>query len=112
MPTLNILSSAAAGPSGFFAAFMQSGTPLFLGLGLVFYFFLIRPQMQQQKTQRAKIAGLKKGDQVVTAGGLVAKVVKVDEHYVDLEIATGVKVRAVRSTIGDVVTSGSAAAND
>lgn len=105
--TLSILSAASAGAPPTWMSFIP-----FIGMGLVFYFFLLRPQMQQQKTQRAKIAGLKKGDQVVTAGGLVAKVVKVDEHYVDLEIATGVKVRAVRSTIGDVVTPGSAAAND
>ena len=80
--------------------------------GLVFYFFLLRPQMQQQKAQRAKIAGLKRGDQVVTAGGLLGKVIKVDETQVELELAPNVKVRALRSTISDVVQPSGAPAND
>ena len=56
---------------------------------------------------------MKKGDQVVTAGGLIAKVIKVDETTVDLEIAPGVKVRAVKSTIGEIVPpGGTTVAND
>ena len=58
-------------------------------------------------------AKLKKGDQVVTAGGLIATVVRVDEATVDLEIATGVKVRAIKSTLGDIVPpGGTTVAND
>ena len=54
--------------------------------------------MRQQKQHRSKIAGVKKGDQVVTAGGIVGKVIKVDDNYADVEIAQGVKVKAVKST--------------
>ncbi|MBC2664901.1 preprotein translocase subunit YajC [Novosphingobium flavum] len=107
MSTLSILSAAAAGGPPAWTSFIP-----FVGMGLVFYFFLLRPQMQQQKNQRAKIAAIKKGDQVVTAGGLLGKVIKVDENHVDLELGPNVKVRAVRSTIAEVVTPGSAAAND
>ncbi|MCP5397319.1 MAG: preprotein translocase subunit YajC [Sphingomonadaceae bacterium] len=84
-----------------------------VGMIAIFWFLIIRPQMRQQKQHREKVAGMKKGDQVVTAGGLVGKVVKVDEHYAEIEIAQGVKVKAVKSTIGDIIPpGGTPAAND
>jgi len=83
-----------------------------VGMVAIFWFLLIRPQMRQQKAHRARIAAVKKGDQVVTAGGLVGKVIKVDEQYAEIEIAQGVRVKAVKSTIGDIVTPGGAPAND
>ena len=83
-----------------------------VGMIAIFWFLIIRPQMRQQKEHRTKIAGIKKGDQVVTAGGIVGKVIKVDEHYTEIEIAQGVRVKAVKSTIGDIVPPGGTAAND
>ena len=84
-----------------------------VAMAVIFYFLILRPQMRRQKDQQAKIAAVKKGDQVVTAGGLIAKVLKVDDTTVDLEIAPGVKVRAVKSTLGDIVPpGGSPVAND
>ena len=83
-----------------------------VGMIAIFWFLLIRPQMRQQKLHRDKIGGLKKGDQVVTAGGLVAKVLKVDDTYVDLELAKGVQVKAVKQTIGEVIPPAGSAAND
>ncbi len=84
-----------------------------LGMVAVFWFLIIRPQMRQQKAQRDKIAAIKKGDQIVTAGGLIGKVLKVDEHYVDLELGPNVRVKAVKSTIGDIIPpGGTPAAND
>ena len=68
--------------------------------------------MRQQKTHREKIAGVKKGDQVVTAGGIVGKVIKVDDAYAEIEIAQGVKVKAVKSTLGDIIPPGGTQAND
>ncbi|WP_095011906.1 preprotein translocase subunit YajC [Tsuneonella mangrovi] len=105
---LNLLAatSAAAAPPVW-----MSWLPI-VGMVAIFWFLLIRPQMRQQKEHREKVAGLKRGDQVVTAGGLIGKVVKVDEHYAEVEIAQGVKVKVVKSTIGDVVPPGGAAAND
>ena len=83
-----------------------------IGMVAIFWFLLIRPQMRQQKQHREKVAGVKKGDQVVTAGGLVGKVTKVDDAYVEVEIAQGVKVKAVKSTIGDIIPPGGTPAND
>ena len=74
---------------------------------------VIRPQMRQQKEHRNKIAAMKKGDMVVTAGGLIGKIIKVDDNYAELELAQGVRVKAVKSTIGDIIPpGGSAPAND
>ena len=73
----------------------------------VFYFLLIRPQQKKMKEHRATIDAVKKGDQVITAGGLVGKVLRVDEAYADVEIAQGVKVKVVKSTLSDVVQPGS-----
>jgi preprotein translocase subunit YajC len=98
--------NAAAGPPGW-----VSFLPI-IGMVLIFWLLIIRPQMQRQKQHQAKIAAVKKGDQVVTAGGLLGKVVKVDDQYAEIEIAQGVRVKAVKSTIGDIVPPGGAPAND
>ena len=63
-----------------------------VGMVAIFWFLLIRPQMRQQKAHREKVAAVKKGDQVVTAGGLVGKVIRVDDQYAEIEIAQGVRV--------------------
>jgi preprotein translocase subunit YajC len=68
--------------------------------------------MKRQKEHQERVSGLKKGDRVITAGGLVGKIVKVEEHYVDLELGTNVRVKAVKATIGEVIPPGGDAAND
>lgn len=83
-----------------------------IGMILIFWFLIIRPQMKRQKEHQQKIEAIKKGDQVVTAGGLVGKVHKVDDTYVELDIAQGVRVKAIKSTIGDIIPPGGSAAND
>ena len=98
--------SAAAGPPGW-----TTFLPI-IGMVAIFWFLLIRPQMRQQKAHREKIAGVKKGDQVVTAGGLLGKVIKVDDQYAEIEIAQGVRVKAVKATLGDIVPPGGKPAND
>jgi preprotein translocase subunit YajC len=107
---IDLLSAAAAGGSA------PPGWIQFLplvGMVAIFWFLLIRPQMRRQKEHQAKISSIKKGDQVVTAGGLLGKVIKVDDNYAEIEIAQGVKVKAVKSTIGDIIPpGGGAAAND
>ena len=103
-------AGAAASPES--PPFLLTIAP-FIGMGVIFWLLIIRPQMRRQKEHRAKVAGIKKGDQVVTAGGLLGKVLKVDDHYVDLELGTNVRVKAVKSTIGDIVPpTGAAPAND
>jgi preprotein translocase subunit YajC len=84
----------------------------YLLIFLVFYMFLIRPQQVRMKQHRAKIDAVKVRDQVVTAGGVVGKVTKVDTDYVDVEIATGVKVKVVKSTLADIILPGGKPAND
>jgi len=100
MFTTFALAAAAPGSSGM-GTFM-SFVPLIL-IFAVFYFLLIRPQQQQMKKHRAKIAAVKKGDQVVTGGGLVGKILRVDETYVDVDLGQGLKVKAVKATLSDVV---------
>jgi preprotein translocase subunit YajC len=105
---LDFLAAATAGAA---PPVWISWLPI-VGMIAIFWFLLIRPQMRQQKQHREKVAGLKKGDQVVTAGGLVGKVLRVDDNYVDLELGQGVKVKAVKQTIGDVIPPAGSAAND
>ena len=83
-----------------------------IGMIVIFWFLIFRPQMKKQKEHAAKIAGVKKNDSVVTAGGVIGKVVKVDDDYVDLEVAQGVRIKVVKSTLGDIVPPGGKAAND
>jgi preprotein translocase subunit YajC len=77
--------------------------PLLLIFGIM-YFLLIRPQQKKMKEHQAMVNGMRRGDKVVTAGGMFGKVVKVhDEGEVEVEITDGVKVRMVQSTIAQVV---------
>ncbi len=100
---------AASGGTGYFIAQMA---PLLL-IFVIFWFLLIRPQQQRMKTHKAMIEAVKKGDSVVTGGGLIGKVTKVDGDTVEVEIASGVKVKAVKSTLTDVTPLGNAKpAND
>ncbi len=70
----------------------------------VFYFLMIRPQQKRVKEHKNMVAALRRGDNVVTSGGIVAKVSKViDDNEIELEIASGVKVKVIRSTISTVV---------
>ncbi len=109
MTSLLISASTASGGAG---GFLVSIMPLVL-IFAVFYFLLIRPQQKKMKTHQGKIAAVNKNDEVVTGGGLVGKATKVDDEYVEVEIAKGVKVKAVKSTLSDVIPRGSAKpAND
>lgn len=85
----------------------MDGIGQFLPLILIFaimYFLMIRPQQKKVKEHRAMVEALRRGDQVVTQGGLIGKVSKVkDEHEVEVELAEGVKVRVVRGTIAQVI---------
>src|SRR5262245_14872707 len=97
---LNFLS--AAGAAGEAPPAWLQFMPL-VAMGFIFWFLILRPQMRKQKEHQTKIAGIKKGDQVLTAGGFLGKVIKVDEHYAEIELAPNVKVKAVKSTISDIV---------
>ena len=83
-------------------AFVQF-VPLIL-IFAIMYFLLIRPQQKKMKDHQTMVAGLRKGDRVVTQGGLIGKVVKVKEdNEIEVEVAEGVKVRVVQNTISAVL---------
>ncbi len=71
-----------------------------------FYFLMIRPQQKRMKELQNAINAVKKGDQVVTGGGLVGKVTKVEDQQVEIELAPNVKVRAVKATLTSVTPTG------
>jgi len=77
-----------------------------LVLFAVFYFMLIRPQMKRAKEQRAMVAALAKGDEVVTNGGLLGRIIEVGDAYVSLEIAPDVSVRMQKSAVAAVLPKG------
>ena len=82
---------------------IQQFVPLIL-IFAIMYFLLIRPQQKKVKEHKAMVDGLRRGDQVVTAGGLIGKVVKVkDDGELEVELADNAKVRVVQSTIATVV---------
>jgi preprotein translocase subunit YajC len=109
------ISTAYAQTASGFPASLSSlaqFAPLVL-IVIVFYFLLIRPQQVQQKTLKATLASLKRGDKIVTAGGIVGTVKKVTEGAteLDVEIAPNVTVSVIRSTVTSVLTP-PAPAND
>ena len=78
----------------------------FILIFVIMYFLLIRPQQRKMKEHQAMINAVKKGDRVVTAGGLVAKITKIgadDTDEIEAEIASGVKVTLLRSTLTAVL---------
>jgi preprotein translocase subunit YajC len=75
----------------------------FLIVGVLFYFMIIRPQQKQQKERRAMIDALKKGDRIVTVGGIHGELVALKEDYVTLKVADKVEIKVSRSGIGSVV---------
>jgi len=104
-------AGAGAGDGGF----MQQVGMLFplIAVFVIFYFIVLRPQQQRMKALAQLVGNVRRGDTVVTAGGLVGKVTKVvDDNEVLVEIAEGVRVRVIKSTIADVRTKGEPATSD
>ncbi|MBX3495774.1 MAG: preprotein translocase subunit YajC [Parvibaculum sp.] len=74
----------------------------FIALFAIMYFLILRPQQKRMRLHREMVANVRRGDVVVTAGGLIGKVVKVEDAEVQVEIADGVRVRVVKTTLTDV----------
>ncbi len=87
-------AAAPAGAGGGLMSFL----PIIL-MFVVLYFLMIRPQMKRQKEQKAMIDALAKGDEVVTAGGLVGKLTKVGDVYVTLEVAEGTEIVLQKASV-------------
>lgn len=79
---------------------------LILGMFAVLYFLMIRPQMKRAKEHKTMVDGIQKGDEIVTAGGILGRVGKVDEQYLTVVIASGVEVQMQRSAIQVVLPKG------
>lgn len=97
------ISEAYAQTAGAASGDPTGGLWVFGLIFVVFYFLLIRPQQKRAKEHKSMIETLRRGDVVVTAGGIIGKVSKVtDDNEVEVEIASGVKVKLIRSTISTV----------
>ena len=109
---------AFAQAAGAAAGADQTGAMIstFLPFALIiplFYFLILRPQSQRAKAQAAAINAVKKGDSVITAGGVVGKVVKVEDKFVEVEVAPTLKIRVVKATLAEITPTGTAKpAND
>src|SRR6476620_8648275 len=110
-PMLMMMQAAPAGGSGGIAGVLIGILPWVAIFG-IFYFLMIRPQQQRVKQHQAEIAAVKKGDEVITGGGIRGRVTKVSDDEAEVEIAQGVKIRVVKSTITAVLNGKSKPAND
>ncbi len=104
-------TAAATGATGAYAGLIQF-VPI-VAIFAIFYFLMIRPQQTRAKEHRATLDAIKRGDEVVTAGGIIGRVVKVTDTEVEVEVAPNVRHRVVRATLAEVRTKPlPAAAND
>ncbi len=92
----------AAATGGGAAGGLIGFVPILL-IFLIMYFLMIRPQQRKLKEHKAMVEALRRGDQVVTAGGMIGKVVKVADAEVEVELAPNVKVRVIKNTIAQVM---------
>ena len=101
-----MLISEAWAQAGGGGDFLVQLFPLIL-IFVVFYFLLIRPQQAKVKAQREMLSGVKRGDRVVTGGGIIGLVTKViSDNEIQVELAEGVRVRIIKQTITDIVARG------
>ena len=100
LPT-TIIGAAVAQPDSTFALLINTA-PLVLGF-VIFYMLMIRPQQRRMKAHQAAIGAVKKGDQVVTGGGLIGRVKRVSDTEVDVELGPNMVVTAVKSTLTQVI---------
>ena len=97
--------TAPAAAGGSMQDSLMSMLPLVL-MFVVLYFVMIRPQMKKQKEHRAMIEAITKGDEVVTAGGVLGKISKLGESFLGIEVANGVEIQIQRSAVVQVLPKG------
>jgi preprotein translocase subunit YajC len=98
-------AQAAPAAQGGTESTLLSLLPLVL-MFVVLYFIMIRPQMKRQKEHKAMVEALAKGDEVVTAGGLLGKIAKLGDSYLHVEVADGVEIQVQRSAVVQVLPKG------
>jgi len=103
--------AAGAAPQGGMSSLLSLAVPWVLIIG-IFYLLMWRPQQRAQKAHRARIDAAKKGDTVITGGGLVGKITRVDGDEIEIDLGSNVRVRALKATLSDVRAPGGKPAND
>jgi preprotein translocase subunit YajC len=105
-----VQAAPASEPSGVTVFLVQSFP--FLAIFVIFYLLWIRPQARRAKEHRATIDAVKKGDDVITAGGIRGRVTKVSDDEAEVEIASGVRVKVIKATLTQVLGTNAKPAND
>jgi preprotein translocase subunit YajC len=100
--------ASAAGGAG---SFLVGLAPMLI-IFVIFYFLLIRPQQKRMKAHQAMLGSVQRNDTIVTNGGLIGKVTKVDDAEIEVELAPNIRVRVVKGMLAEVRQSGSKPAND
>ena len=108
---MSLVQAAPAGQSNSTTGILVGILP-WLAIFGIFYVLMIRPQQQRVKQHQASISAVKKGDEVITGGGIRGRVTKVGDDEAEIEIAQGVKIRVIKSTISQVLTGNTKPAND
>lgn len=113
MPDFLISPAYAQSAGGMSASSLVQFLP-YVFVFAIFYFLMIRPQQQKQKLLRESLANLRRGDRVLTSGGIIGIVRKADAgaDEIEIEIAPNVSVKVMRSTVGSVLSSAAKPAND
>ncbi len=97
---------AEAAPAAAQQPNVMSQLIFFIGIFVIFYFLLIRPQQKRAKEHRNMVAALGKGDEVVTNGGMVGKVIEVGDEYITLELAENIQVKMQKHAVATVLPKG------
>src|SRR5436190_2799261 len=108
---MTMIQAAPAGPAGGASQLLLGIAPWLL-IFVIFYILMIRPQQRRAKEHQDAIAAVRKGDDVITGGGIRGRVTKVSDDEAEVEIANGVRVRVVKSTLTGVISGNSKPAND
>jgi len=108
---MSMVQAAPSGQANGTAALLFQIFPFIVVFG-IFYVLWIRPQQRRVKEHQASIMAVKKGDEVVTGGGIRGRVTKVSDEEAEVEIAQGVKIKVIKSTITQVLSPTGKPAND
>ena len=100
------ISSAFAQAAAQAAPGFDTTMIMIIGMSALMYFFMIRPQMKRAKEQKQMVEALQKGDEVLTAGGLVGRITKLGEQYVTVEVAAGTEIVVQKSAVQIVLPKG------
>ncbi|HJL54007.1 MAG TPA: preprotein translocase subunit YajC [Arenicellales bacterium] len=97
---------AAEGATGGVSSFLGPDLFIIVAFGLVFYFIIWRPQSKRQKEHKDLVGGIDKGDEIVTTGGLIGKVVRVDEQFLVLEVTDKVELKIQKHAVAAALPKG------